>query len=79
MDGEGAVCRDSLICPARFVETVDEPGRYSDGGGPYPQVSASRTQTVYPNEVSVIALAHKIPSKVEAPTGAEIYSKSGAR
>ncbi len=35
----------NLLSP-RFVETVEEPGRYSDGGGLYLQVSPSRTEGV---------------------------------
>jgi integrase len=43
--GEGAaVSRQLNLLSPRFVETVDEPGRYSDGGGLYLQVSASRTK-----------------------------------
>lgn len=38
--------RQLNLLSSKFVETIEEPGRYSDGGGLYLQVSASRTEGV---------------------------------
>jgi hypothetical protein len=40
------VSRQLNLLSPKFVETIEEPGRYSDGGGLYLQVSASRTEGV---------------------------------
>jgi integrase len=40
------VTRQFNVLSPKFVETIEKPGRYSDGGGLYLQVSASRTEGV---------------------------------